>query len=68
MAGNIPDHLAKLAAETGYHVEYRGNVRRRGWPQPSAKPFLLYQDGIGYLAAFKSARLLERNLRGRAGC
>lgn len=65
---HIPAKLHTVAESAGYHVEYRGLVYRRGWPEASAKPFALYFMDGSYLTSFATLKALENNLRARAGC
>ncbi len=66
-----PSHVQKLrdiGATIGVLIEFKPTVRKRGWPEKSAKPWSLRcQDGT-LLCAFASLNQLERNLRARAGC
>ena len=64
----IPANLHAIADRAGFCLEYRPNIRVRGWPTPSAKPFALYARGGGHIASFKTLDALARNLRARAGC
>lgn len=64
----ITTGLHALAERHGYWLEYKPNVRRRGWPQRSARPYHLWTADGTFLAAFATTEALERNLRDRAGC
>jgi hypothetical protein len=69
MSPRYLENLNAIAADISLTIEYRPTRRRRGWPEPSAKPWGLYWlDGGRLVAAFATADLLERNLRARAGC
>ena len=62
------DRIAKLAADTGYRVDFKGTKHVRGWPQASTRPYQLAYDNGQHIASFATLEKLEANLRGRNGC
>lgn len=66
-----PSYVQKLrgiGATIGLRLEYKATVRRRGWPERSAKPWSLRYGDDTLVCAFATLEQLERNLRARAGC
>ena len=64
-----PTTLDEIATTVGLHIMHKPLTHHRGWPTKSTKPWHLVWASDGRLvASFRTRDLLERNLRGRAGC